>query len=332
MAVGRDRFYFPPPQVPDDDALGNAQKLVEELALQQDLNQVDQKATDAKNGLEQLVTGVVGSGGVQDLVNDLLGLKSEQVAQSEAIANLEEVAAAGGVTQAWESNLNDLVTVPRALLIPQVSSLGSVTVSGTTGSGGASGGSHTHSFNDGAHTHSVNTKLPSFKPQANNVFGNSSGTVYFAPIVVNRTGYLDRFRLISGADTLLFTIDEYWLALFVYDPTDGYLKKVWQSDNLKDQLGNGLREVSFPMDLNQQVSPGQVLFPAHLQRQPALGGSTRTVAAVPQGGVSRASDVLLKASCYELSGQTSIPASVPLTGLAQNNDFVPWWAVSLQEA
>ncbi|WIC89796.1 hypothetical protein SEA_SAPO_25 [Gordonia phage Sapo] len=263
MALGRDRFYFPPPQLPDDSGFGNAELLAQELALQRDL----------------------------DLVN---GVLDDQEAR---LVNLESVGPASGVTQAWESNLNDLYTVPRALLLPN-----------------------------------SDNKLPTFKPLAVNTFGISRGHGYYAPIVVNREGYLDKFRWISG-DNGAFTIDEYWLALYVYDPADGYLKKVWHSPNLNTvlQQNPGVNELYYPMNLGQKVTPGQVLFCAHQQRQPAVGGSTRPVAAVPQSDVGRPDDVLLRASVYRQASLVSLPNQVLLSDLEQVNTFVPWWALSLAE-
>ncbi|WNM75477.1 hypothetical protein SEA_NIBBLES_27 [Gordonia phage Nibbles] len=272
-----------------------------------------------------------GNGFLTNIWNLLGGMKTTQVAHGEAIAELQDIASASQPTPAWVSNLTDMATVPRALLIPVPTSTGSVTVSGTTGSGGASGGAHTHSFSDGAHSHTLSAPLPSYKPTANNSFGNSTGSIYFTPIVADRTGYADKLRFITGADSLLYSIDEYWLALFAYDPTDGNLKKVWQSANLKNDIGADRAEIEISMGLgmNQAVSPAQVLFVAHMQRQPSLGGSTRTVAAVRQGGVSRPSSVLLRSPCYELSGQTSIASSYALSSLSGVNDYIPWYAISV---
>ncbi|WKW85090.1 minor tail protein [Gordonia phage Yummy] len=260
------------------------------------------------------------------------GLKTQTADNAAAIQQLENLLSASAPTPAWVSNLTDMASVPRALLIPLPSSTASasVSVSGTTGSGGASGGAHTHSFSDStSHSHSLTSSMPSFKPTANNVAGNSTGSIYFTPIIADRTGKLDKLRFITGPDSLLYSIDEYYLALFGYNPMNGNLEKLWQSDNLKNNIGDDRAEIEISMGLNATVQPAQILFVAHMQRQPSLGGSTRRVAAVLQPGVSRPSSVLLRASCYQLNSQTGIAASYSLSSLSMNNDYIPWYAISV---
>lgn len=241
------------------------------------------------------------------------GLKTQSADNAAAIQQLENLLAAAAPTPAWVSNLTDMASVPRALLMP---------IAASTTSGGGSG--------DNSHSHSISVnRMPSYKPVANNVLGNSTGTVYFTPIVADRTGQIDKLRFITGPDSLLYSIDEYYLALFGYNPMNGNIEKLWQSDNLKNDIGSDRAEIEVSMGLSATVSPAQLLFVSHFQRQPALGGSTRSVAAVLQPGVSRPSSVLLRASCYSLSGQTSIGASYSLASLSQINDYLPWYAISV---
>ncbi|WKW86901.1 minor tail protein [Gordonia phage Horseradish] len=222
------------------------------------------------------------------------GLKTQTADNAAAIQQLENLLSASAPTPAWVSNLTDMASVPRALLIPLPSS-----------------------------------SMPSFKPTANNVAGNSTGSIYFTPIIADRTGKLDKLRFITGPDSLLYSIDEYYLALFGYNPMNGNLEKLWQSDNLKNNIGDDRAEIEISMGLNATVQPAQILFVAHMQRQPSLGGSTRRVAAVLQPGVSRPSSVLLRASCYQLNSQTGIAASYSLSSLSMNNDYIPWYAISV---
>ncbi|QGJ94494.1 hypothetical protein PBI_ANDPEGGY_24 [Gordonia phage AndPeggy] len=252
------------------------------------------------------------------------GLSTQSADNAAAIQQLENLLQSAAPTPAWVSNLTDMATVPRALLIPAYyggsHSHGSGSYSASTTTGNVSGTSSSASLSAG---------LPSYKPVANNVLGNSTGTIYFTPIVADRTGQLDKLRFITGADSLLYSIDEYYLALFGYNPMNGNIEKLWQSSNLKKVIGSDRAEIEISMGLSATVQPAQVLFVAHMQRQPALGGSTRTVAAVPQGGVSRPSSVLLRASCYELPGQTGIAASYALSSLSLNNNYIPWYAISV---
>ncbi|QRI45954.1 hypothetical protein SEA_DRE3_25 [Gordonia phage Dre3] len=249
------------------------------------------------------------------------GMKTTQQAHGEAILELQDLASAAVATPAWVSNLNDMPSVARSSLQPVVSGTASA------GSMSCSDASHSH----GGHTHGVNFQTPSYKPTANNVLGNSTGTIYFTPIVVDRTGYPDKIRFITGRDSFLYSIDEYWLALFGYDPVTKNLDKVWQSTNLKNAIGDeGVEsEISMNLGMNQELSPAQVLFVAHMQRQPALGGSTRNIAAAPQINLVRPSSVLLQHCCYALASQTAIASSYNLDNLSGIDTFIPWYAISV---
>lgn len=286
------------------------------------------------DGISSALTGTSnpnpGNSFLTNIWSLLGGLRTQTADNAAAIQQLENLLQSAAPTPAWVSNLTDMASVPRALLIPiPGTTTGSVTVSGTTGSGGSSGGSHTHSFSNGAHSHSLTRSMPSFKPVANNVVGNSTGTIYFTPIVADRTGQIDKLRFITGPDSFTYSIDEYWLALFGYNPMNQNIEKLWQSSNLKNAIGDDRAEIEVDMGLSATVQPAQVLFVAHMQRQPAIGGSTRNVAAVLQSGVSRPPSVLLRASNYQLSGQTGIASSYALSSLSMNNDYIPWYAISV---
>lgn len=252
------------------------------------------------------------------------GLKTESANNAAAIQQLESLLGAAAPTPAWVSNLTDMASVPRALLIPAYYG-----GSHDHGSGSYSANSTTGSVTGYSSSTSLDGSMPSYKPVANNSLGNSTGTVYFTPIVADRTGTIDKLRFITGPDSLVFSIDEYYLALFGYNPTNGNIEKLWQSANLKNDIGTARAEVEISLGLNSTVQPAQILFVAHMQRQPSIGGSTRSVAAVRQPGVSRPSSVLLRASCYELSGQTGIGSSYALSSLSMQNNYIPWYAISV---
>lgn len=95
------------------------------------------------------------------------GMKTTQQAHGEAILELQDLASAAVATPAWVSNLNDMPSVARSSLQP--------VVSGTASAGSMLCASASHSH--GGHTHGVNFQTPSYKPTANNVAGNSTGTI-----------------------------------------------------------------------------------------------------------------------------------------------------------
>lgn len=263
-------------------------------------------------------------GGLNDRADDAKATANQaQLDASFALANVAELKAAAVATQAWVSNLNDVVTVPRALLIPAVydnsHDHGSGTYSANTTSGTVSGSSSSTS---------ISGSLPFYKPVANNSFGNSTGSVYFTPIVSDRNGTAKKLRFITGPDSFAFKIDEYWLALYSFDTATKNLSQIWASSNLKDSIGTARAEVELTIP-DVPLVPSSIVFVGHMQRQPSLGGSTRNVAAVPQGGITRPASVLLRASCYQLASQTAMPTSVNLDSLTFNNNYIPWYALSV---
>ena len=266
----------------------------------------------------------------QGVANDALSLAN--TAQN-AVADLSTIVAAARATAAYTGNYNDMVTVPRWGLIPYVTGTGSVTVSGTTGSGGASGGSHTHSFNDGSHSHTIQRSIPKFTPSVNKFGSPGLGITYYTPIVVDRTGNLDKFRFITGADSSLFGIDAYYVALMVYDIPAGKFRTLWNPGNIKDAMSSSLSEVSISMGLTgaaAALTPGQILIAAHQQSAPGLAQTARSVAWVPQSGVARTNDVLLPGAYWSSpSAEAGIPSEVNVSGLNSNNDGIPWYAVSV---
>ena len=252
-------------------------------------------------------------GGLNDRADDAKATANQaQLDASAALANVAALQAAAVATQAWVSNLNDVVTVPRALLIPLPIDL-------------ADGGDGDGSYS-GVHAHG--SVLPFYKPLANSSFGNSTGSVYFTPIVSDRNGTAKKLRFITGPDSFAFKIDEYWLALYSFDTATKNLSQIWASSNLKDAIGSDRSEVELTIP-DVPLVPSSIVFVGHMQRQPSLGGSTRNVAAVPQGGITRPASVLLRASCYQLTRQTAMPTSVNLDSLTFDNNYIPWYALSV---
>ena len=266
----------------------------------------------------------------QGVANDALALAN--TAQN-SVTDLSAIVAAARATAAYTGNYNDMVTVPRWGLIPYITDMGSVTISGTTGSGGASGGAHKHSFNDGSHSHTLTRSIPKFTPDVTKLTSPGTGKVYYTPIVVDRVGTLDKFRFITGADSSLFGIDAYYVALMVWDIPAGKFRTLWNPGNIKDSMGSSLSEVSISMGLSgaaATLTPGQILIAAHGQTAPGLAQTARSVAWVPQAGVARTNDALLP-SCYWVSNSNmgGIPAEVNLSSLSSQNDGIPWYAVSV---
>lgn len=263
----------------------------------------------------------------QGTANDALAIANTA---SDAVADLSAFVAAAKATQAYTGNYNDMVTVPRSLLVPALwsssshdHSSGSLSANTTTGSvtgWTASGGGESG-------------YMPSFRPTVQK-YSPGSGTIYFTPIISDRNGSLDKFRFITGADSSLFSIDGYYIALMVYDIPAGKFRTLWNPGDIKGSMGSARSEVSISMGLTgaaAQVAPGQVLIAAHQQSAPGLAQTARSVAWVPQPGVARTSDVLLPGCYWRTSGNVTpgIPSEVNVSSLVSANNGIPWYAVSV---
>lgn len=258
------------------------------------------------------------------------------------VTDLASVVAAARATAAYTGNYNDMVTVPRVLLGPQVSGVtvatdshshtkGTLAANTSTGviSGSTDADSHAHSV-------TVAKGLPTFTPSVTKLTSPGTGKVYYTPIIADRQGNLDRFRFITGADSSLFSIDAYYVALMVYDIPAAKFRTLWNPGDIKGSMGSSLSEVSLAMGLTgaaAAISPGQVLIAAHSQTAPGLAQTPRSVAWVPQAGVARTSDVLLP-GCYWVSNSNmnGIPSEVNVSDLTARNDGIPWYAVSVTNA
>ncbi|AZS07295.1 minor tail protein [Gordonia phage Dorito] len=258
---------------------------------------------------------------------DFGGMNNRLEEVEEAIADLGDVAAASPVTPLYAADINDMPTCSRDDLVRWVAtshnhSSGSYSASTTTGNVTGSSGSTTVSLTPAPAT---------YKPAAPT--GSSSAPVDYTPIPVDRRGVVKKLRWRVGNDTSLFGIDAYYMALCVYDPADGLIKKVWDAGNIKDGVANTttLTEVGVDMGIDQVCTPGQILFVAHQQIAPGLFQETRTYACKPQpSGAAARPGQLLDAWYFRTPGNVgSIPSSVSLASLSRRNDCIPWAAVEV---
>jgi hypothetical protein len=240
-------------------------------------------------------------------------------AHTSAIANLNSISAASHTTQAYVADIQDMATCPRANLVQTVivdagfPAPKSVDARGSRFNVGSTGGSF-----------DVDVSLPCIFPV--------STTVYYTPIVVDRVGTLGKLRWIAGADTSIFSINYYEVALCAYNPSNGNIEKVYGSGDIKGTTASTttLAEVELDMGLSQTTTAGQVLFVAHQQVWLGFFQAPRAFAAQPYGGIGRPSTLLLDAACYSVNlGTQGIPSSVSLASLTRENTFIPWGAVSV---
>ncbi|MCG7596368.1 hypothetical protein [Mycobacterium sp. PSTR-4-N] len=252
---------------------------------------------------------------------------------TEAIATLNEIAAATNATAAYVSDIDAMATVARASVV-------------TTGI--ASGSTKPRyadviDIDEGDHREDTagylwQGVLPTIVPRTPK--GSSIGHIYFAPIVVDRSGTVDIFRWLTGADTSIFSIDYYEVALFIYDPATANLVKVWGSGNIKDTYANigstsaPPAEVAITMTIAgvpiaQQCSPGQILFAAIQQTAPGLLQTPRRFGVAPMPTIGRTVPIL-DAACYIAKDYSQgIPSSISFASLSRETRFIPWASVSV---
>jgi hypothetical protein len=255
------------------------------------------------------------------------GIADQLTENTEAIANLADIAAATNTTPAYVSDIDAMASVPR-FAVSTVTIVNSTTkprfkdideIDSTVG--------YLH--------HGV---VPVVKPIAPK--GSSVGNIYYTPIVVDRRGTVEKLRWIAGAESSIFSIDYYEMALCIYNPATGNIEKVWGSGNIKDAEANigavGVEpdEVVITMmiggvPLSQQCEPGQILFVAHQQTAPGLFQTARSIGAVSTPPIHRTVP-LLDAWCYVApSYSQGIPSSIAMTSLGRLNTCIPWMSVSV---
>lgn len=232
---------------------------------------------------------------------------AQSAANAVAITDLSEIVTLAKATQAWVGNYTDMASVPRVMVAP---------------------GMGVRSCSDGTHSHGMAALVPNVTKVT-----KSEGSIYFTPIIVDRQGDLDKFRFITGADSSLFSIDAYYVALMIYDIPNARFLTIWNPGNIKGSMGSSLSEVTLDMGLTGSaaaLTPGQVLIAAHMQIAPGLAQTARSVAWVPQWGIARTADVLLP-GCYWKSNSTytSIPSTFSVSAATPQNDGIPWYAVSV---
>lgn len=291
---------------------------------------LQQQVTDQGNSITNIF---------EDLTDLFTSAQTQQGQIDAAIARLDEIAATSAVTPAYAADVNDMPTCSRDDLIAwsitgQVSSTthnhaaGSLTASLSSGDVSGSTGNDSHTHNPGSL--SVSLVPATYQPAV--VILSSVAPVDYTPIIVDRKGKVRLLRWRVGGDATWFGVDAYYMALCIYNPSNGNIEKVWDSGDIKDGAANtsSLREVSIDMGLDQYCIPGQILFVAHQQIAPGLAQGARAFGCKPQPSNQTARPGQLLDSWYYRSGnQSSIPSSISLASLTRRNDCIPWAAVSV---
>lgn len=235
---------------------------------------------------------------------------------TEAIVELQDVQASMNTTLAYVGDEEQMVSVPRSqLTIPTI--------------GGSSTPPKARNLLDpvefvysGVYHHSV---LPVFRPDV--VIGETEGTIYYVPIIADRKGQVEGITWVGGADTSIFSIDYYEVALCVYNPDTGDIEKAWGSGNIKDTYASVADpdEIFMSIGTPQGCTPGQILFAAFQQTAPGGLQTARYVGAAPAVDIARTSAALIDAWCFTaVDHSQGIPSSIDFSSLGRENRFIPW--------
>lgn len=271
------------------------------------------------------IGGILGdiTGIFEDLTDLFSGLGVVQDEIADVITRLDEVEATFAVTPAYIADIQDMATCARKdLTVIRYTS-------GSAGSMSCDDASHSHS----AHSHTLSSSFGCFTYKPSAPTFASTAPVDYTPIVVDREGIVDTLRWVVGSDSSLFGIDVYYIALCVYNPSNGNIEKVWDSGDIKDGVANTttLQEVGIQMGINQPCTPGQLLYVAHMQTAPGVLQESRTFAAAPDCGIARPSSLAPLDACTFRTPDSygSIPSSVSAASLQRINSYTPWAAVKV---
>ncbi|WNO25774.1 hypothetical protein SEA_GOIB_30 [Gordonia phage Goib] len=298
-----------------------SQQIVTRGSLDAEATQTGERATayaenetrNAVGSIAEAVAGMAGAGvadiraRIEGILGGLLSNTETLVEHTEAIAELAEVAEAGGaITPAYVSNLDEMATVPRRDCIGYV-------------------------MNGNSLERVIGRFTPAVQTQP-----NVGGVVYYTPLPADRTGIPEVIRFVSRRNTSGWIADDiadHRVDLCVFNPETHRIEKVTDNGNLRDLGQQQDSEIAVRMTLGEsnRVRPGHLLFVAHQQRAPGLLQGPRWVMAAPNPNIGRNDDVLLRYATYRTTGHMSaIPSSVFLEDLAGDNSFIPWFSVGMR--
>ena len=247
------------------------------------------------------------------------GVGESITANTAAIVTLQDVAAAMNTTAAYVGDQDQMVSVAR-------DSLKVSTISGSATVPKSRNILDSVEFVGSGHFHHVT--LPVVRPAVE--VGDTNGDIIYTPITSNRSGLVEGMAWVGGADTSIFSIDHYYVALCVYNPTTGNIEKAWDSGDIKDAEASVSNpdELYIAIDTEQICSPGQMLFAAHQQIAPGGLQTARTIGVSPQANISRNSAPVFDAWCFRAPLYSNgIPSSISLASLTRENRYCPWFGL-----
>lgn len=241
-----------------------------------------------------------------EVSNEIININAGQVQANTRLTKLEDITGTGVTTPIWSSaGGKDLVSFPRAMMQPIA--VGTSTENG--GDGDGSGGQN------GRHSHTITTGSPAF------VQGHGVVDMAFIRGGVDREVQPKVVKIITGADASWFDVSAWYLGLYVYNPSNQTMVKVWDSGNIAGVLGAQRQAYNIGTGLtNTFIQEDHLCAVASLQIATGVGRRPRGLGCIFQTGISEAAGTIPPAPhAYVNIAQTTLPAGVGI-----NSGYFTW--------
>lgn len=134
-------------------------------------------------------------------------------------------------------------------------------------------------------------------------------------------------RIITGADSSLLDVRNWFIGLYVYDKPNARMVKYWDSGDIKGILTSQRRRYHIATGMTQQAANDQLLAIATLQLAPGAAQSPRSIGCIRLTGISEQAGTVPQAQHATLGHQSTLPASVPMSAFSWNLNRLMWGAI-----
>ncbi|QOP64397.1 hypothetical protein SEA_ORLA_28 [Gordonia phage Orla] len=136
---------------------------------------------------------------------------------------------------------------------------------------------------------------------------------------------IEMLRIVTGNDTGVFGIDAWYLGIYVYDPPNNRLAKIWDSGDVKGVLSSQRQRYNFATGLTSKAKNDQLLAVATLQIAPGFFQTPRGIGCIFQTGISEPAGVVPQARAAYLNIPIgNLPQYVSLNDLVWDKQKVLW--------
>lgn len=134
-------------------------------------------------------------------------------------------------------------------------------------------------------------------------------------------------RIITGSDSSLLDVRNWYLGLYVYDLPNMRMVKYWDSGDIKGILTSQRRRYHIATGMTQTAANDQLLAIATLQLAPGAAQSPRSIGGIRLTGISEQAGTVPQAQHATLTHQSTLPSLVPLSAFSWNLNRLMWGAI-----